>query len=101
MLGAVAGVLGALMALEAIREIVGGFGDGDAGLVGRLLMIDSRGCGSRRCATRWDETTAERDEGAGGPGRRRAQGGRRQWRRIDPHSLPDYDNSARFFDSKP
>jgi molybdopterin/thiamine biosynthesis adenylyltransferase len=41
-LGALAGVLGSLMALEAIREIVGGFGDGDEGLVGRLLMIDTR-----------------------------------------------------------
>ena len=29
-LGALGGVLGSLMALEAIREIVGGFGDGDA-----------------------------------------------------------------------
>ena len=29
-LGALAGVLGSLMALEAIREIVGGFSDGDA-----------------------------------------------------------------------
>ncbi|HEY0331210.1 MAG TPA: molybdopterin-synthase adenylyltransferase MoeB [Rhodopseudomonas sp.] len=37
-LGALAGVLGSMMALEAIREIVG-FGDG---LVGRLLMIDAR-----------------------------------------------------------
>ncbi len=36
-LGALGGVLGSLMALEAIREIVGGFGDGDRGLVGRLL----------------------------------------------------------------
>src|SRR5580700_10864885 len=41
-LGALGGVLGSLMALEAIREIVGGFGDGDEGLVGRLLMIDTR-----------------------------------------------------------
>jgi adenylyltransferase/sulfurtransferase len=41
-LGALGGVIGSLMALEAIREIVGGFGDGDAGLVGRLLMIDTR-----------------------------------------------------------
>jgi adenylyltransferase/sulfurtransferase len=41
-LGALGGVLGSLMALEAIREIIGGFGDGDAGLVGRLLMIDTR-----------------------------------------------------------
>jgi adenylyltransferase/sulfurtransferase len=37
-LGALAGVLGAMMALEAIREIVG-FGEG---LVGRLLMVDAR-----------------------------------------------------------
>ncbi len=41
-LGALAGVLGSLMALEAIRVLVGGFGDGDEGLVGRLLMIDTR-----------------------------------------------------------
>jgi molybdopterin/thiamine biosynthesis adenylyltransferase len=37
-LGALVGVLGSLMALEIIREIVG-FGEG---LVGRLLMIDTR-----------------------------------------------------------
>jgi adenylyltransferase/sulfurtransferase len=37
-LGALTGVMGSLMALEAIREIVG-FGEG---LVGRLLMIDAR-----------------------------------------------------------
>jgi adenylyltransferase/sulfurtransferase len=37
-MGALAGVLGSMMALEAIREIVG-FGDG---LVGRLLMVDAR-----------------------------------------------------------
>ena len=37
-LGALAGVLGSMMALEAIREIVG-FGEG---LVGKLLMIDLR-----------------------------------------------------------
>ena len=37
-LGALAGVLGSMMALEAIRDIVG-FGDP---LIGRLLMIDAR-----------------------------------------------------------
>lgn len=37
-MGALAGVVGSMMALEAIREIVG-FGEG---LVGRLLMIDAR-----------------------------------------------------------
>src|SRR5690349_21105748 len=37
-MGALAGLLGSMMALEAIREIVG-FGEG---LVGRLLMVDAR-----------------------------------------------------------
>jgi len=37
-MGALAGVLGSMMALESIREIVG-FGEG---LVGRLLMVDAR-----------------------------------------------------------
>src|SRR6202008_1392405 len=37
-LGALAGVLGSMMALETIREITG-FGEG---LVGKLLMIDAR-----------------------------------------------------------
>lgn len=37
-MGALAGTLGSMMALEAIREIVG-FGEG---LVGRLLMLDAR-----------------------------------------------------------
>jgi adenylyltransferase/sulfurtransferase len=38
-LGALAGVMGSLMAMEVVREIVG-FGEG---LVGRLLMVDARG----------------------------------------------------------
>ena len=37
-LGALAGVMGSLMALEVIRELVG-FGEG---LVGRMLMVDAR-----------------------------------------------------------
>jgi molybdopterin-synthase adenylyltransferase len=37
-MGTLAGMLGSMMALEAIREIIG-FGEG---LVGRLLMIDAR-----------------------------------------------------------
>jgi adenylyltransferase/sulfurtransferase len=37
-MGALAGILGSMMALEAIREIVG-FGEG---LVGRLVMLDAR-----------------------------------------------------------
>src|SRR5438270_1748632 len=49
-LGAVAGVLGSLMALEAIREIVG-FGEG---LVGRLLMIDTRSMRFETLRYGWD-----------------------------------------------
>src|SRR5271155_389316 len=54
-LGALAGVLGSLMALEAIREIVGGFGDDDEGLVGRLLMIDTRAMRFETLRYGWDE----------------------------------------------
>src|SRR5271166_435956 len=54
-LGALGGALGSLMALEAIREIVGGFGDGDAGLVGRLLMIDARAMRFETLRYAWDE----------------------------------------------
>ena len=54
-LGALGGVLGSLMALEAIRVIVGGFGDGDEGLVGRLLMIDTRAMRFETLRYAWDE----------------------------------------------
>jgi molybdopterin/thiamine biosynthesis adenylyltransferase len=54
-LGAMGGVLGSLMALEAIREIVGGFGDGDEGLIGRLLMIDARSMRFETLRYGWDE----------------------------------------------
>jgi molybdopterin/thiamine biosynthesis adenylyltransferase len=49
-LGALTGVLGSLMALEAIREIVG-FGDG---LVGRLLMVDARSMRFETLTYGWD-----------------------------------------------
>jgi adenylyltransferase/sulfurtransferase len=49
-LGAVAGVLGSLMALEVIREIVG-FGEG---LVGRLVMIDARSMRFETLRYGWD-----------------------------------------------
>ena len=49
-LGALAGVVGSLMALEVIREIVG-FGDG---LVGRLLMIDARAMRFETLRYAWD-----------------------------------------------
>ena len=53
-LGALAGVLGSLMALEAIRVLVGGFSDGDEGLVGRLLMIDARSMRFETLRYAWD-----------------------------------------------
>jgi molybdopterin-synthase adenylyltransferase len=49
-LGAVAGVMGSLMALEVIRQIVG-FGEG---LVGRLLMVDTRNMRFETLRYRWD-----------------------------------------------
>jgi molybdopterin/thiamine biosynthesis adenylyltransferase len=49
-LGALTGVLGSLMALEAIREIVG-FGEG---LVGRLLMVDARSMRFETLIYGWD-----------------------------------------------
>jgi adenylyltransferase/sulfurtransferase len=49
-LGALAGVLGSLMALEIIREIVG-FGEG---LVGRLLMLDARSMRFETLRYGWD-----------------------------------------------
>ena len=49
-LGALAGLLGSLMALEVVREIVG-FGEG---LVGRLLMIDARAMRFETLEYAWD-----------------------------------------------
>jgi adenylyltransferase/sulfurtransferase len=49
-LGALAGVLGSLMALEVVREIVG-FGEG---LAGRLLMIDARALRFETLNYAWD-----------------------------------------------
>jgi len=50
-LGALAGVMGSLMAMEVIREIVG-FGES---LVGRLLMVDARSMRFDTIRYRWDE----------------------------------------------
>ena len=50
-LGALAGVMGSLMAMEVVREIVG-FGEG---LVGRLLMVDARGMRFETMRYGWDE----------------------------------------------
>lgn len=49
-LGALVGMVGSMMALEAIREIVG-FG---TGLTGRLLMIDTRAMRFETLAYGWD-----------------------------------------------
>jgi molybdopterin/thiamine biosynthesis adenylyltransferase len=49
-LGALPGIAGSMMALEAIREIVG-FGEG---LVGRLLMIDTRSMRFESLSYSWD-----------------------------------------------
>jgi adenylyltransferase/sulfurtransferase len=51
-LGALAGVMGSLMAMEVIREIVG-FGES---LVGRLLMVDARSMRFDTVRYDWDET---------------------------------------------
>jgi molybdopterin/thiamine biosynthesis adenylyltransferase len=50
-LGALAGVLGSLMAIEVIREIIG-FGEG---LVGRLLMVDARSMRFETLSYDWDK----------------------------------------------
>jgi molybdopterin-synthase adenylyltransferase len=49
-LGALAGVIGSMMALEVIREIVG-FGEG---LVGRLVMVDARAMRFETLRYAWD-----------------------------------------------
>jgi molybdopterin-synthase adenylyltransferase len=49
-LGALAGVIGSMMALEVIREIVG-FGEN---LVGRLLMVDARAMRFETLSYAWD-----------------------------------------------
>ncbi len=49
-LGALAGVIGSMMALEVIREIVG-FGDG---LIGRLVMLDARAMRFETLRYAWD-----------------------------------------------
>jgi adenylyltransferase/sulfurtransferase len=49
-LGALTGVVGSLMAMEVIREVVG-FGDG---LVGRLLMLDTRSMRFDTLVYGWD-----------------------------------------------
>ena len=54
-LGALAGMVGSMMALEAIREIVGGFEENDPGLVGKLVMIDALSMRFETLRYGWDE----------------------------------------------
>ena len=61
-LGALTGVLGAMMALEVIREIVG-FGEG---LVGRLLLVDTLSMRFETIGYGWDPDNALSGCGAGG-----------------------------------
>jgi len=63
-LGALAGVMGSLMAMEVIREIVG-FGEG---LVGRLLMVDALSMRFDVMRYEWDE--ANPLSGSPGPAKR-------------------------------
>ncbi|MBM6596171.1 HesA/MoeB/ThiF family protein [Microvirga pudoricolor] len=71
-LGALAGVMGSLMAMEVIREVVG-FGEG---LVGRLLMVDARGMRFDTVRYGWDrgnplsgrDQVSSRTERSGDPG---------------------------------
>jgi molybdopterin-synthase adenylyltransferase len=63
-LGALAGVLGSLMVMEAIRVLVGGFGDEDEGLVGRLLMIDARAMRFETLRYAWDPDNSLSGTGA-------------------------------------
>jgi molybdopterin-synthase adenylyltransferase len=53
-----------MMALEVIREIVGGFGAGSESLVGRLLMIDTRAMRFETVRYGWDPANSLNGTGA-------------------------------------
>jgi molybdopterin-synthase adenylyltransferase len=59
-LGALTGIVGSMMALEVMREIVG-FGEG---LVGRLMMIDTRDMRFETIRYRWDPDNPLNGSGA-------------------------------------
>lgn len=61
-LGALAGVMGSLMAMEVVREIVG-FGES---LVGRLLMVDARSMRFDTVQYGWDDTNPLNGRNASG-----------------------------------
>jgi len=62
-LGALTGILGAMMALEVIREIVG-FGNG---LVGRVILVDALGMRFETLRYRWDPANPLNGTAAAGP----------------------------------
>ena len=63
-LGALTGMVGCMMALEVIREIVGGFGAGSEGLVGKLLMIDTHAMRFETVRYAWDPANRLNGTGA-------------------------------------
>jgi molybdopterin-synthase adenylyltransferase len=69
-LGALGGILGSLMAIEVVREIVGGFEEGDTGLVGRLLLVDARAMRFETLSYAWDENNPLSGRGAAGRSKR-------------------------------
>ncbi|KAA2236141.1 HesA/MoeB/ThiF family protein [Salinarimonas soli] len=69
-LGALAGVMGSLMAMEVMREIVG-FGEG---LVGRLLMVDARGMRFETMRYGWDPENPLSGTSLPSPGGERGRG---------------------------
>jgi molybdopterin-synthase adenylyltransferase len=53
-IGALTGIVGSMMAVEVIREIVGGFGAPGSDLVGKLLLIDVRAMRFETIGYGWD-----------------------------------------------
>jgi molybdopterin/thiamine biosynthesis adenylyltransferase len=53
-IGALTGILGSMMALEIIRQIVGGFGAQTSDLVGKLLLFDGRAMRFETISYSWD-----------------------------------------------
>jgi molybdopterin/thiamine biosynthesis adenylyltransferase len=53
-LGALTGLVGSLMALEVIRETLGGFGPNSESLVGQILLIDAQSLRFEKFRYAWD-----------------------------------------------
>ena len=72
-LGALTGLVGSMMAIEVVREIVGGFSSGDEGLVGKLLLVDTAALRFETIRYAWDDANPLNGVGATAT-RRRAAG---------------------------